>query len=183
MPTDAVADLNRRLQAGGRELQFDGPSGYLKSLLAALDIPVESQLAVYSKTSLQGVRINPRNPRVIFFNDSTAVAWVPGGFIEVATHDARQGAVFYLLDQTPTPRAATGARRAMPVVPPVHRRRRRSGIPRSQHSDGCRRQHDAVAGQCDDRPSHRAAGTLGRLVRDLAPRAGSAPGQRVDSEC
>jgi len=102
-PADAVAELNRRLQAGAKELHFDGPSGYLSSLLAALDIPIESQLAVYSKTSLQGVRINPRNPRVIFFNDSTAVAWVPGGFIEVATQDPRQGAVFYLLDQTPTP--------------------------------------------------------------------------------
>ena len=102
LPTGAVEQLNRRLQ-GGQRLSFDGPAGYLKGLLAALDIPVESQLAVYSKTSLQSVRISPQNPRVIFFNDSTAVAWVPGGFIEVAVHDPRQGAVFYLLPQAPAP--------------------------------------------------------------------------------
>jgi hypothetical protein len=101
--TGAVERLNRRLQSSGAQLQFETQGGYLRSLLAALDIPVESQLAVYSKTSLQGIRINPSNPRVIFFNDSTAVAWVPGGFIEVATHDPRLGAVFYLLEQTPAP--------------------------------------------------------------------------------
>lgn len=100
VPTGAVEQLNRRLQ-GGERLSFEGQGGYLKALLAALDIPVESQLVVYSKTSLQSVRISPQNPRVIFFNDSTAVAWVPGGFIEVAVHDPRQGAVFYLLNQAP----------------------------------------------------------------------------------
>src|SRR5688572_16998994 len=72
-PTGAVERLNRRLQSGGALLQFETQGGYLKSLLAALDIPVESQLAVYSKTSLQSTLINPSNPRVIFFNDSTAV--------------------------------------------------------------------------------------------------------------
>ena len=102
-PAGAVEQLNRRLQSGGEPLQFETQGGYLKSLLAALDIPVESQLAVYSKTSLQAPRINPSNPRVIFFNDTTAVAWVPGGFIEVATHDRRLGAVFYMLEQTPAP--------------------------------------------------------------------------------
>ena len=102
VPTGAVEQLNRRLH-GGEPLSFEGPGGYLKALLAALDIPVESQLAVYSKTSLQSARISPQNPRVIFFNDSTAVAWVPGGFIEVAAHDPRQGAVFYLLNQAPAP--------------------------------------------------------------------------------
>ena len=102
VPAGAIEQLNRRLQ-GGQPLTFEEQGGYLKALLAALDIPVESQLAVYSKTSLQSIHISPQNPRVIFFNDSTAVAWVPGGFIEVATHDSRQGAVFYLLNQAPAP--------------------------------------------------------------------------------
>jgi len=100
-PTDAVARLNQRLEAGEQQLRFDGAGGYLRSLLAALAIPVESQMAVYSQTSLQRARVSPQNPRVIFFNDSTAVAWVPGGFIEVASHDPRQGAVFYTLQQIP----------------------------------------------------------------------------------
>ena len=37
--TDVVAALNRRLQAGELQLAFDGPRGYLKSVLDALDIP------------------------------------------------------------------------------------------------------------------------------------------------
>ncbi len=43
------------------------------------------------------------NPRTIFFNDSTAVAWMAGGLIEVASLDPRQGAIFYLLPQQATP--------------------------------------------------------------------------------
>ena len=104
--TDAVARLTDRLLAGTATLAFDGPSGYLRSLLNALDIPVESQMAVFSKTSLQGARINPSNPRTIFFNDDVAVAWMRGGFIEIAAQDPAQGIGFYLLPQE----AATGPR-------------------------------------------------------------------------
>lgn len=102
VPSGAIEQLNRRLR-DGQTLSFEATGGYLKALLTTLDIPVESQLAMYSKTSLQSARISPQNPRVIFFNDSTAVAWVPGGFIEVAAHDPRQGAVFYLLNQALAP--------------------------------------------------------------------------------
>ena len=66
-----------------------------RKAVGALDIAVESQVAVFSKTSLQSTRIQPSNPRVIYFNDSVIVAWVRGGFIEIATHDPTQGAVFY----------------------------------------------------------------------------------------
>lgn len=97
--TDPVAQLNARLLAGTATLAFDGPSGYLRSLLNALDIPVESQMAVFSKTSLQSARVNPSNPRTIFFNDDVAVAWMRGGFIEIAAQDPRQGIGFYLLPQ------------------------------------------------------------------------------------
>jgi hypothetical protein len=56
-------------------------------------------MAVFSKTSFQEARIEPANPRTIFFNDSVAVAWVRGGFIELAALDPQQGAVFYTLEQ------------------------------------------------------------------------------------
>ena len=62
-------------------------------------MPVESQLVVYSKTSLQSPRITPDNPRAIYFNDTVAVAWPRGGFIEMAAADARQGVSFYMLAQ------------------------------------------------------------------------------------
>ena len=103
-PTDAVAELARRLEQGSTTLRFDGPSGYLRSLLAALEIPVESQVVVFSRTSLQSSLIGASTPRAIFFNDSVSVAWVREGFIEVASQDARQGTTFYLLPQTETTR-------------------------------------------------------------------------------
>ena len=162
VPAGAVEQLNRRLQSGQR-LSFEGPGGYLKALLAALAIPVESQLAVYSKTSLQSVRISPQNPRVIFFNDSTAVAWVPGGFIEVAAHDPRQGAVFYLLHQAPAPRAPTCARRKRCLS--CHLSSSPAGIPgflvRSipTAADGT---YHSVARQLRHRPSQRRRRSLGR---------------------
>ena len=82
---DPVASLNPS------QLKFEGPSGYLPSLLEALHIPVESQIAVFSKTSLQAPLIEPNNPRTIFFNNSVAVGWMKGGFIEIAALDPRQG--------------------------------------------------------------------------------------------
>ena len=102
-PADPAAVLNGQLRNGVRQLSFDGPSGYLRSLLKALDVPVESQIVVYSTTSLQGNRIRSDNPRAIYFNDSVAVAWVRGGFIEVAAHDPRQGGMFYVLPQQVVP--------------------------------------------------------------------------------
>ena len=98
---DAVAELNRRLSAGTAALKFEGPSGYLRSLLQLLDIPVDSQMAVYSKTSLQTPIISPSNPRTIFFNDTVAVGWMRGGMIEVAALDPAFGVGFYVLPPVP----------------------------------------------------------------------------------
>jgi len=98
---DPVSDLSRKLQQGAVQLQFESGKGYLRSVLEALHVPIESQMAVFSKTSLQSVRIEPRNPRTIFFNDSVSVAWVRGGFIELASHDPRQGVIFYSLERSP----------------------------------------------------------------------------------
>jgi hypothetical protein len=101
-PANTVVDaLNDRLQSGALSLPFDARTGFLKPVLSALNVGTDSQIAVFSKTSLQSNLIHSRNPRVIYFNDSVVVAWVPGGFIEIAAHDATQGAVFYRLLQTP----------------------------------------------------------------------------------
>lgn len=97
---DPVAELNRGIQDGKVQLKFDGAQGYLRSVLAALNVPIESQMVVFSKTSVQRDRIGPRNPRTLFFNDSVVVGWVRGGFIELAAEDPRQGVIFYTLDQS-----------------------------------------------------------------------------------
>jgi hypothetical protein len=96
---DPVAELSRKIDQGAVPLAFAPDNGYLRSLLDALHVPIESQMAVFSKTSLQAVRIEPANPRTIFFNDTVAVAWVRGGFIELAAEDPEQGTIFYTLQQ------------------------------------------------------------------------------------
>jgi mono/diheme cytochrome c family protein len=98
--TDPVAELDRKLQSGEVRLESRGRSGYLQSVLAALNVPVESQMLVFSKTSFQAPRINPHNPRAIFFNDTVAVGWVrDGDVLEFVGQDPAQGAVFYTLAQ------------------------------------------------------------------------------------
>jgi hypothetical protein len=102
---DPVAQLNHKIQAGQVQLKFEGIQGYLRSVLEALDIPIESQMVVFSKTSLQMHLISPRNPRTIFFNDQVAIGWVPREpFVEVTAEDPRQGVIFYTLDQKPAER-------------------------------------------------------------------------------
>jgi hypothetical protein len=96
-----VAELDRKVREGKVDLKFDGAQGYLRALLAALDIPIESQMVVYSKTSVQALRIDPHNPRTLFFNDSVIVGWVRGGFIEIAVQDPQKGILFYTVDQRP----------------------------------------------------------------------------------
>ena len=71
-----------------------------KTALTALQLPLDSQLLVFSRTSLQGKRISEQNPRALFFNDRVALGWVRGGdVLEVAAHDETAGVVFYTLDQ------------------------------------------------------------------------------------
>ena len=98
----SVSRLNRDLEAGTTHLAFDSASGYLPSLLSALDLRIDSQLLVFSETSAQGALIRPANPRALYFNDTTAVGWVRGATtLEIAAQDPRRGTIFYTLDQRP----------------------------------------------------------------------------------
>ncbi len=99
--SDPVAKLSRSIEQGKIRLDFDPVTGYLPAALKALGVPVESQMAVFSKTSVQSMRIEPTNPRILFFNDQVIVGWVRGGFVELASQDPRLGLVFYQLDQRP----------------------------------------------------------------------------------
>jgi hypothetical protein len=96
---DPISILNAEIEAGRARLKFDGEQGYLRSVLENLKIPIESQMAVFSKTSVQARLIDQQNPRTLFFNDSTVIGWVRGGFIEVATQSPQQGVIFYSLPQ------------------------------------------------------------------------------------
>lgn len=99
---DAVALLAQQLRSGAAELQYERDHGYLRSVLQRLDVPISSQVLVFSKTSLQTSRISPRFPRAIYFNDDVYVGWCwRGDVLEFAATDPQLGAVFYSLDQQP----------------------------------------------------------------------------------
>ena len=99
-PDDAVARLQKKLDAGSAALRFDKDRGYLPAVLRALDVPVSSQGLVFSRTSLQVDRIAPWTPRAIYFNDDVYVGWVQNGpIMEIASVDPALGAVFYTLRQ------------------------------------------------------------------------------------
>lgn len=104
-----VTALNERLASGAAALAFDSATGYLQSVLRALDVPIESQVLVYSPTSFQAGKIHQQNPRAIYFNDTVSVAWVRGGdLLEITTQDPRQGTIFYSIGQVPSDRPQLG---------------------------------------------------------------------------
>lgn len=101
--TDMVTRLNAALASGRQPLERDARTGYLLPVLKALNVPVESQLLVFSKTGLQREFTGPDNPRALYFNESVVVGYVPGApELELAAQDAQQGVVFYTLEQAPT---------------------------------------------------------------------------------
>ena len=104
-PTDAIARLQKRLDAGELKLKFVDEHGYLPAVLKALDIPTSSQMLVFSKTSMQRDRISPRTPRALYFNDDVYVGFCRlGNVLEVAATDPQLGPVYYTLDQEPAAR-------------------------------------------------------------------------------
>jgi hypothetical protein len=106
-PNDAVARLAQRIAK--KEIVLAGSDQeILCAVLHELGIPVESQITVFSKTSLQTAYITAANPRAIYFSDSIYVAWVPGGLMEVAAIDPQLGPIFYSFD----PKDARDARRS-----------------------------------------------------------------------
>ena len=72
----------------------------LAEVLEKLEVPVESQVLVFSKTSAQNSRIAPETPRAIYFSDDLYLGWVQGGEMEAASFDPRLGMVFHLIKLT-----------------------------------------------------------------------------------
>jgi hypothetical protein len=99
---NAATRLQQRLDAGKARLTFDEDFGYLPSLLKALDVPVSSQVLVFSKTSLQRNRISPRMPRALYYRDDVYIGYCQrGNVLEVSAADPKLGTVFYTLAQEP----------------------------------------------------------------------------------
>jgi hypothetical protein len=100
-PDNRVTALEEALAKKEVNLSHEPRLGYLRDLLARLDIRDDTQMLVFSKTSMQRSHISPRTPRAIYFNDDSYVGYCQGGkVIEIAAADPRLGAVFYTVDQT-----------------------------------------------------------------------------------
>jgi hypothetical protein len=99
--TDPIAVINEKLKNNSVKMTFlDDGTGYLRSVLDVLNVPIESQVMVFSKTSFQAPRIAPRTPRALYFNDEVSVGFVQtGDVVEITSLDPNQGVIFYSLDQ------------------------------------------------------------------------------------
>jgi hypothetical protein len=99
-PDNCISQLQAKLDQGEAKLAFTEEQGYLAALLDALKVPVESQMLVFSQTSLQRHRISPRTPRAIYFSDEVYIGYCQkGDVLEISAVDPQLGAVFYTLDQ------------------------------------------------------------------------------------
>lgn len=97
-PSNRVNQIESRLVAGALDLRGPDDKETFRRCLAAMGVSPDTQVIVFSKTSLQRARISPTTPRVIYFSDDCYMGWVPGGLIEVALSDPRLGMAFYHID-------------------------------------------------------------------------------------
>lgn len=100
VPDDAVERMRTGIERGEVRLTREERSGFLRALLAHLEIRESSQVLVFSKTSFQRDRIAPDRPRALYFNDEVYVGYVRGGdVLELSATDSRNGPMFYTVDQ------------------------------------------------------------------------------------
>lgn len=99
-PANSISEFQTRIDSKQASLKFEEGTGYLKSVLEELDIPISSQVLVFSQTSLQRHCISPETPRAIYFNDDVYIGFCQRGeVLEISTADSRLGTVFYTLNQ------------------------------------------------------------------------------------
>ncbi|MGV3532467.1 MAG: hypothetical protein ACO1QR_08860, partial [Chthoniobacteraceae bacterium] len=97
---DPIAKLQEKIAKGEVKLEWDDQHGYLPALLKELQVPVSSQMLVFSKTSLQRKLIAPETPRALYFNDDVYLGFIPGSpKLEIAAQDPKLGSIFYTLEQ------------------------------------------------------------------------------------
>lgn len=99
---DPMTLFLKDVEGGKKELPGESGKVLVEYLLKEMDVAPESQVMVFSKTSLQKGEISPGNPRALYFNEEVYIGWMPGGRVEIASFDPNLGPVFYFerpLDQ------------------------------------------------------------------------------------
>jgi hypothetical protein len=96
-PQDRFTRAMQELENDPR-LDRSTEKAFITSFLKILNVPVSSQMLVFSTTSLQLRFISPSNPRAIYFTDDVYIGYIPGGRVEVVALDPELGAIFYIFD-------------------------------------------------------------------------------------
>jgi hypothetical protein len=105
-PSNLIEALQTRLDSGAATLAYasDG-KGYVPALLKAFAIPSNSQLLVFSGSSLQFSHINQKTPRAVYYQDDVSIGSVQGGnLIELIVSDKKTGVAFYTLETARSPK-------------------------------------------------------------------------------
>lgn len=109
---DRILQLDRKLDKGEVKLDYAANGlGYLPAILKALDVNIDSQVLVFSKTSTQASKINPQAPRAIYFNDDVAVGFVKNSdILEFTALDPIAGVKTYTMDTARSAKPGFGRR-------------------------------------------------------------------------
>lgn len=97
-PGDRFTKLISDVKHGETSIEGDSAQDILTNILNLMEVPIESQVLVFAKTSAQISRINPSTPRAIYFSDDCYIGWVQGGAVEIIVYDKDKGGILYLLD-------------------------------------------------------------------------------------
>jgi hypothetical protein len=165
VPAGPVARLQARLDAQAIRLERSDEQRFLRELMERLEIPVESQVLVFSKTSHQNPRITPATPRAVYFGDNAYLGWVQGGVVEVADASPTLGLTYWTLDHRDTGKPLKFERTATCLD--CHAGSRVNNLP-----------GDPVPGKFRDRARQSLERALGRLVCDRPSWRRAAPGQQ-----
>jgi hypothetical protein len=94
-PNDPVAKIINDVNNGKLFLDTTNERLFVLSFLDRLNIPVSSQVLVFSRTSFQNDRIWPQTPRAIYYSENYYIGWVQGGDLEIIAIDPQLGPIFY----------------------------------------------------------------------------------------
>ncbi|MFP6859279.1 MAG: hypothetical protein VCA73_18515 [Roseibacillus sp.] len=98
-PQDPMSLLMEKIDAGEVTITEENGKPLVERLLRELKLDKDTQVLVFSKTSLQKRAVSYRNPRAIYFNESVYLGWMPNGRVEVASFDPEIGPLFYFQRQ------------------------------------------------------------------------------------
>ncbi len=101
--TDSFSKLLTRKEKGDYDFGTETGLPLLRRMLQELNIPVSSQVLVYSQTSLQRKLVRPENPRAMYFDENIYLAVMAGGKLEVNSFDPEAGGIFYFEDPPEAP--------------------------------------------------------------------------------